>query len=159
MKTSPGDAKVKFSNLQKSSVLISFAGVPATQLTQLEPFLKGFVFGTKILDWRPVKFGKIMTRRSRSMSPAGKTGAPQRPAFSSQEGGVSSMQRTQQQPRRRIERGKSFKERLADEAVQFRAEAAKLSPGTARELLLRRARQAETAAHIDDWLNELKSPD
>ncbi|MET4036522.1 hypothetical protein ABIB94_008119 [Bradyrhizobium sp. JR7.2] len=75
MKTSPGDAKVKFSNLQKSSVLISFAGVPATQLTQLEPFLKGFVFGTKILDWRPVKFGKIMTRRSRSMSPAGKKGS------------------------------------------------------------------------------------
>ncbi|TFW52002.1 hypothetical protein CT676_42975 [Bradyrhizobium sp. MOS001] len=71
------------------------------------------------------------------------------------------MQRTQQQPRRRIERGKSFKERLADEAVQFRAEAAKLSPGTARELLLRRARQAETAAHIDDWLKspELKTPD
>jgi len=69
----------------------------------------------------------------------------------------------QQQARRRIKRikhEKSFKDRLADEAIRFRAEAAKLSPGTARELLLRRARQAETAAHID-WLTSpgLKSPD
>jgi len=71
------------------------------------------------------------------------------------------MQPARQQPRRRIKHEKSFRERLADEAQLFREEAAKLSPGTARELLLRRARQAETAAHMNAWLQSpgLKSPE
>jgi hypothetical protein len=42
----------------------------------------------------------------------------------------------------------TFEERLAEEAVRFKDAAEKLPQGTARELLLRRARQAETASHI-----------
>ena len=55
--------------------------------------------------------------------------------------------------RRRFKHTKTFQERLAEEAVRFREEAEKLPQGSmARELLMRRARQAETASHIDDWL-------
>jgi hypothetical protein len=45
-------------------------------------------------------------------------------------------------------------ERLAEEARRFREAAEKQPPGTlARELLLRRARQAETASHMNNWLS------
>ena len=55
--------------------------------------------------------------------------------------------------RRRFKHTKTFEERLAEEAIRFREAAKKQSPGShARELLLRRARQAETAAHINEWL-------
>ena len=62
---------------------------------------------------------------------------------------------------RRIEKKRSFEERLAQEAKRFREAAERETPGsTARELLLRRARQAETASHISQWLSspELGSP-
>jgi hypothetical protein len=59
------------------------------------------------------------------------------------------------QKRRRIKHEKTFKERLAEEAIRFKEAATKLPPGPARELLLKRARQAETASEIDSWL---KSP-
>lgn len=64
------------------------------------------------------------------------------------------------QNRRRVKHIATFEERLAMEADRFR-EAAQHETGTARELLLKRARQAETAAHINDWLKSpgLKSPD
>jgi hypothetical protein len=52
----------------------------------------------------------------------------------------------------RAKHAKTFKEQLADQSHRFKAAAAQLPPGTARELLLRRARQADTAAHIDKWL-------
>lgn len=55
---------------------------------------------------------------------------------------------------RRIERKLTFEQRLAVEAAQFKEAAEKERPGTmARELLLRRARQAETASHINEWVN------
>jgi hypothetical protein len=55
--------------------------------------------------------------------------------------------------RRRIKQKVTFEERLAEEAIKFKAAAEKEPPGSsARELLLRRARQAETAAHLSDWL-------
>lgn len=55
--------------------------------------------------------------------------------------------------RRRIEHKVSFEERLAEEAERFRKAAEDQPAGsTARELLLRRARQAETASHMSDWL-------
>jgi hypothetical protein len=44
----------------------------------------------------------------------------------------------------------SFPDPLAE---RLRAEADKLPPGETRDLLLRKARQADTAAHVDDWLN------
>jgi len=47
----------------------------------------------------------------------------------------------------------TFEERLAAEAIKFKEAAEKQPLGSAaREQLLRRARQAETAAHIDEWL-------
>jgi hypothetical protein len=56
--------------------------------------------------------------------------------------------------RRRIEHNKTFEERLAEEAIEFKEAAEKQPPGSmARELLLRRARQAETASPINNWLN------
>ena len=57
--------------------------------------------------------------------------------------------------RRRVKHQQTFEERLADEAVRFREAAKEAQPGMARELLLRRARQAETALHMSEWL---KSP-
>lgn len=63
------------------------------------------------------------------------------------------------QKRKRVKHTATFEERLAKEAAQFR-EAADQETGTARELLLKRARQAETAARLNDWLKSpgLKSP-
>ena len=55
--------------------------------------------------------------------------------------------------RRRFKHEKTFQDRLAEEAARFQEAADKLPPGHARELLLRRARQAETASRIDAWLN------
>ncbi|WP_338026057.1 hypothetical protein [Bradyrhizobium algeriense] len=47
----------------------------------------------------------------------------------------------------------TFEERLAEEARKFKEAAEQQPPGSrARELLLRRARQAETASHINEWL-------
>jgi len=56
------------------------------------------------------------------------------------------------QKRRRIKHEKTFQERLVEDALRFKEAADKLPPGTARELLLRRARQAGTASQIDAWL-------
>jgi len=47
----------------------------------------------------------------------------------------------------------SFEERLAEEAERAKAEAEKLPPGPERDLLLKKVRQAETAAHISEWLS------
>jgi len=55
---------------------------------------------------------------------------------------------------RRTKHIASFEQRLAEEAIRFKEAAEKQPLGsTARELLLRRARQAETAAHVNAWLN------
>ena len=56
--------------------------------------------------------------------------------------------------RKRVKHIATFEERLAQEALKFK-EAAKKRPGgsKARELLLRRARQAETASQINQWLS------
>lgn len=54
--------------------------------------------------------------------------------------------------RLRVKHTKTFEERLAEEAQRFKAAADELPPGMARELLLRRARQAETASHMSEWL-------
>jgi hypothetical protein len=63
--------------------------------------------------------------------------------------------------RRRIKHKATFEERLAEEAIRFKEAAEKQPIGSlARELLLRRARQADTASHINNWLRSsgLKSP-
>jgi hypothetical protein len=56
--------------------------------------------------------------------------------------------------RKRVKHIETFEERLAQEAIKFKEAADKQPVGSmARELLLRRARQAETASHIDQWLS------
>jgi hypothetical protein len=55
--------------------------------------------------------------------------------------------------RKRVKHTATFEERLAEEVIKFKQAAEQQPPGSmARELLLRRARQAETAAHINAWL-------
>ena len=56
-------------------------------------------------------------------------------------------------PRRRFKQTLSLKERLIKEAASCREQAKLLPPGAGREALLRKARQAETAARIDEWLH------
>src|SRR5712675_3243905 len=53
---------------------------------------------------------------------------------------------------RRIFHKKSFEERLAQQAQLFNDQAKMLPPGKDREILLRRARQTEAAANINEWL-------
>jgi len=55
--------------------------------------------------------------------------------------------------RRRIKHKQTFEERLAAEARRFKEAAERESPGSmARELLLRRVRQFETAIHLNEWV-------
>jgi hypothetical protein len=54
-----------------------------------------------------------------------------------------------------------LQERLAVEAKRLREEAKSLRPGTAREALIRKARQAETGSHMTEWLSSpgLRAPE
>jgi hypothetical protein len=54
--------------------------------------------------------------------------------------------------RRRFKQTQTFEQRLAEEAAQFRKAAEQAEPGMARDLLLKRARQAETASRMNEWL-------
>ncbi len=62
--------------------------------------------------------------------------------------------------RPRVRHTKTFQERLAEETLHYANLASETPPGPQRDLYLRRARQADTAAHINDWLNSpgLKAP-
>jgi hypothetical protein len=55
--------------------------------------------------------------------------------------------------RRRAKQQPSLKERLAVFAEEARGKASQLRPGPEREDLLKKARQANTAAHLDAWAN------
>ena len=55
--------------------------------------------------------------------------------------------------RRRVKQTISFKDRLLKSAREAREEAARLPAGAARERLLLKARQSETAANIDTWIS------
>jgi hypothetical protein len=62
--------------------------------------------------------------------------------------------------------GRRFKQidpldkRLSEEAERLRKEARGTPPGVARDRLIRRARFAETASHMSEWLSSpgLKAP-
>jgi hypothetical protein len=54
---------------------------------------------------------------------------------------------------RHLKENDYLQDRLASFAKEARAKAWVLPPGTEKDDLLRRARQADTAAHLDDWLN------
>jgi len=55
--------------------------------------------------------------------------------------------------RRRFKQGQSLKERLMLFIEEMRKRADELPPGPARDDLLRRARQADVATHLDEWAN------
>ena len=54
--------------------------------------------------------------------------------------------------RRRIKQAQSLKQRLVEQVKRLRDEAKLMRPCLERDALLRKACQAETAAHIDEWL-------
>ena len=62
--------------------------------------------------------------------------------------------------RRRVKQTEVLEERLGNEAIRLREEAKLLPPGQKRDLLLRQARQAETGAHMSEWLRSpgLRAP-
>lgn len=55
--------------------------------------------------------------------------------------------------RRRFKQTSSLKDRLAAFAKVARERALNLPAGTLRDDMLRKARQADTAAHLDEWVN------
>ena len=62
--------------------------------------------------------------------------------------------------RRRFQQAISLEERLSEEAKRLREEAKSLAPGPNRDILIRKARQAETGSHMSEWLRspELQPP-
>ena len=54
--------------------------------------------------------------------------------------------------RRQFKQTTPLKERLTEQAKRLRKEAQGIPPGIEREKLIRRARQAETGAHMQEWL-------
>ena len=62
--------------------------------------------------------------------------------------------------RRRFKNTLTFPDRLTNEAKRLRQEAKTQPPGPEQDELLRKAPQAETAAHTDEWLASpgLKAP-
>jgi Mg-chelatase subunit ChlD len=54
--------------------------------------------------------------------------------------------------RNRRKHVKGTTERLLESATEARAQAALLPPGRLQRELLRKAREAETTAHLNDWL-------
>jgi hypothetical protein len=57
------------------------------------------------------------------------------------------------QERRRFKQFDPLDKRLSEEAQRLRKEARGTSPGVERERLIRRARLAETASHMSEWLS------
>jgi hypothetical protein len=62
--------------------------------------------------------------------------------------------------RRRFKHAQSLEGRLSEEAKRLRAEAKLLPPGAERDALIRKARQAEIASHMNESLTspELQPP-
>jgi hypothetical protein len=57
------------------------------------------------------------------------------------------------QRRRRFKQTMPLGERLSEEAARLRRQARSVQNGFERDRLLRRARQAETAAKVNEWLS------
>jgi hypothetical protein len=55
--------------------------------------------------------------------------------------------------RRRFKNVLSFPDRLANESNRLREEAEALPHGPERDAILRTARQADIASHMDEWLS------
>lgn len=54
--------------------------------------------------------------------------------------------------RNRVKLNQPLEERLVGRASRLREEAEALPPGAVREAVLRQAEQAETGAHVSQWL-------
>jgi hypothetical protein len=54
--------------------------------------------------------------------------------------------------RRRFKQTESLEDRLGKEAERLKEQARELPHGPEREILLRKARQAETGSHMSEWL-------
>jgi hypothetical protein len=54
---------------------------------------------------------------------------------------------------RRLKQTISLKDRLASFAKKTRERASLLPPGTEKDDLLMKARQADNASHLDDWVS------
>ncbi|WP_371259204.1 hypothetical protein [Bradyrhizobium sp. WSM1743] len=57
------------------------------------------------------------------------------------------------QQRHRVKQTRSLEERMAEQAANLKEQAAQLPAGKARDDLLKRAKVAETASRINDWIN------
>jgi hypothetical protein len=55
--------------------------------------------------------------------------------------------------RNRVQQSTSLTDRLAAWAKGVRDQADRLPPGPERDELIKKARQADTAAHLDNWAN------
>jgi hypothetical protein len=55
--------------------------------------------------------------------------------------------------RRRFKQHLSLQDRLSAWAYEVREQANKLQPGPKREMLINKARQADAAARLDEWMN------
>jgi hypothetical protein len=55
--------------------------------------------------------------------------------------------------RRRFKQISPLDQRLSEDAQRLRKEAQGTPPGYEREMLIRRAQQAETAVHMQQWLS------
>ena len=58
--------------------------------------------------------------------------------------------------RRRTKQTIPLKDRLAAFAKEMVEQASLLPPGEEKDDMLRRARRADTASHLDDWANSLE---
>ncbi len=47
----------------------------------------------------------------------------------------------------------TFQERLAEQKARLEKKASQLNPGPERDDLLKKAKQIDTATHINEWLN------
>jgi hypothetical protein len=70
------------------------------------------------------------------------------------------MERAMLTKRRHFMQTESLKDRLASFAKDVREKASFMPPGPERDELLKKASQADTAAHLNDWVNSsgLQSP-
>ena len=74
--------------------------------------------------------------------------------------GCSAMQKRQHrspQYQHSFNEKQPLEDRLVEHATRLREEAKALPPGIVREAILRRAEQAETGAHMTQWLRSAKS--
>nr|WP_239624652.1 hypothetical protein [Bradyrhizobium sp. I71] len=56
------------------------------------------------------------------------------------------------QRRYRSKQTRSLEERMAEQAARLKDQASQLPAGAEREAMLKRARIAETGAHLSDWI-------